>query len=99
MTRLRKVGEKQISDQGAHIEAHRSVKGKFGINDLGLARRHHHGTGMQIAVDQCFGGAQKFKLQSLDRHLEFGVPAEIRCGFIELGGSPSIELRYTGRGR
>src|SRR5580700_10911163 len=48
-------------------------------------------------MDQRFGGAEKFKLQSLHGHLKIGVPAEACRGFVEFRGSPSIQLCLTVR--
>jgi hypothetical protein len=48
--------QQKIGDEQANIKRHWTHKRKFGINHFGAISRAHDTAGMQIAVEQRFGG-------------------------------------------
>ena len=42
--------DEEVGDNGTHVEAHRPDEGELGIDNPGVFRRQHDGTGVQVAV-------------------------------------------------
>ena len=97
---LRAIGEQEIADHRADIEAHRAHEGEFRIYDAGFVSGANDRTGMQIAVDERLRGGEKLILAGLlcDFERRIGLegalvgvvrrtgPAVERCLAVGIGG-------------
>ena len=92
MTDLREVGQDEIGDQRADVEAHRAEEGEFWVDDANVARRRHDRAGVKVAMNERFGAAQEFELHRLGRRLERAVGADFQGDIVELRRRPVVQL-------
>ena len=86
---LREIGEQEIADHGADIEADRADEGEFRIDDPRVGDRQHDRTGVQVAVDERLAGGEELVFARLRRGLERRVGLE--------GALVGVELRAVQR--
>ena len=92
MAVLAEIGQQQIAQHRADIEAHGPDEGEFGIDHAAVALGHHHRAGMEIAMDQRFGRGEEFVLEPRDGELEGDIGAELGGDAVELGRGPAVAL-------
>ena len=84
--------EQQIAEERPQVESDGAVEGELRIDHASVVLRHHHGTGMQVPVDERLGLIEKFLSQTGGAHLERPVAPQVRGGGIELRRGVAIAL-------
>src|SRR5690606_28518739 len=92
MTGLGKIAHPEIGDQHADVEADRTVEREFRIDDTRLIVGHHNGTGVKVAVAECFGLGREEMFQPLRCYLELAACAQLCHDWIELWCGVMVKL-------
>jgi hypothetical protein len=85
MAGLREVAQHQIGQDSPDIKANRAEEREFGVDGAGVGFRHHHGTGMQIAVQQRLTARQERPFELLHRDLQRGIGPKRSRDRVKLG--------------
>ena len=89
MSLLREIGDEEIADHRADIEADRPEEGEFGIDDARVVGRQHDRAGMQVAMDQRLRRGQELIFAGLRGDLQRGVALEGLLSRVEIGAVSS----------
>ena len=82
---LREIAEHQIGEECADIEADGAEEREFSVDDPGVGLRHHHRTGVEIAVQQRLAARQECPFELLHRDLQRGIGAKRGREPVKLG--------------